>query len=109
MKLDDYAWWRKNAKDSTHPVGQKKPNAWGLYDMQGNVWEWCADGYAKDYYAKSPAKDPIGPDSGEVRLLRGGSWDNVSPDDFRCAFRVGNSPDRRRRYTGFRVARTLTP
>jgi formylglycine-generating enzyme required for sulfatase activity len=109
-RLDDYAWWGNNAQRTTHPVGQKKPNAWGLYDMHGNVWEWCADGYAEDYYAKSPAEDPVGPDSGASRVLRGGSWrDVVTPLAFRCAYRDNSRPDLRLSDSGFRVARTLTP
>jgi len=105
-KLGRYAWWSDNCDNlSTRPVGQKKPNAWGLYDMHGNVTEWCADWYAEDYYAKSPVEDPIGPDSGARRVARGGSAFN-SVVDLRCANRHGpfNSEG-----VGFRVARSLTP
>jgi formylglycine-generating enzyme required for sulfatase activity len=70
--LADYAWFHNNSGRQTHPVGQKKPNAWGLHDMHGNVWEWVADRYDSDYYSKSPRQDPTGPDAGEFGLSRGG-------------------------------------
>jgi formylglycine-generating enzyme required for sulfatase activity len=89
----------------TAPVGKFKPNSFGLYDMHGNAWQWCADRYGAEYYAKSPADDPTGPDSGDRRVLRGGSWVN-RPGSARSANRGRNSPYNRGYGAGFRVART---
>jgi formylglycine-generating enzyme required for sulfatase activity len=72
--LAEYGWFEGNAGGTTHPVGQKKPNAWGLYDMYGNLWEWTADWYDGNYYNQSPASDPTGPTAVTSRVLRGGSW-----------------------------------
>jgi formylglycine-generating enzyme required for sulfatase activity len=105
--LGDYAWWGGNSDGTTHPVGQKKPNAWGLYDMHGNVWEWCADWYGA--YPTDPVTDPSGPATGRYRVLRGGSWTYVDPDCFGCAFRLyyDLAPSLRNFNYGFRCARTL--
>ncbi|MEI7731915.1 MAG: formylglycine-generating enzyme family protein [Verrucomicrobiota bacterium] len=73
-KLRSYAWYKGNAEQTTHAVGQKSPNAWGLYDMHGNVAEWCQDIYNENHYQKQEANDPRGPASGDKRVLRGGSW-----------------------------------
>lgn len=73
-RIFDVAWLRKNSKESTHKVGSKKPNDWGLYDMYGNVAEWCNDYYDAKYYSASPEKDPQGPEKAAKRVLRGGSW-----------------------------------
>ena len=72
--LDDMGWYEKNSGDQTHPVGQQQPNAWGLYDVHGNVWEWVEDWYGARYYRSSPASNPTGPPAGLFRVARGGSW-----------------------------------
>jgi formylglycine-generating enzyme required for sulfatase activity len=89
----------------TAPVGKFKPNAFGLYDMHGNAWQWCMDWFGAEYYAKSATDDPSGPDSGAVRVLRGGSW-FYGPFNTRSAFRFGIRPDFRGDGVGFRVTRT---
>ena len=87
--LKDFAWYAQNSSATTHPVGRKKPNAWGLYDMHGNVAEWCSDRYSETYYRQSPDKDPRGPAEGKERSLRGGAW-NSSPESCRSAYRASD-------------------
>jgi formylglycine-generating enzyme len=90
------------AMSRTSPVIRFPANAWGLHDMHGNVWEWCSDWYAEGYYRSSPTRDPKGPDSGRVRVLRGGSWRNQG-SACRAAYRNALAPYQRDSATGFRV------
>jgi formylglycine-generating enzyme required for sulfatase activity len=89
--IGDYGWFVDNSGKKTHPVGQKKANAWGLYDMHGNVAEWCHDIYDKTYYQSSPDKNPRGPAEGKEYVLRGGSWKSPA-DALRSSYRLGESP-----------------
>ena len=101
-QIDRVAWYRENAQEGCHPVGQKAPNELGLYDMSGNVWEWCSDWYGFDYYGRSPAKNPTGPASGQTRCIRGGAW-NIDAWNCRVSNRSSKSPGFTYNYYGFRL------
>lgn len=103
-RLDDHAWYRGNSGDVPHPVATRQANAWGLYDMLGNAWEWVDDRYQSDYYAHSPAANPPGPARGEQRVRRGGSY-HCEPHLVRVNFRAVDTPDTHYSVIGFRVLR----
>jgi len=90
-RLGDFAWFADDSGQKTHPVGRKKPNPRGLFDMHGNVAEWCQDVYDPSYYRASPEKDPCGPAEGNEFVLRGGSWKSPA-DALRSAYRIGENP-----------------
>ena len=110
IMLGDYAWYRGNhneKEDRPHPVGQKKPNAWGLYDMHGNVYEWCSDWFEEwgedKKFPSTPVTDPTGPTNGDKRLLRGGVWNSETPYNCRSSARFNFDPAQGREWMGFRV------
>ncbi len=100
----DYAWHGANSGERTHPVGEKKPNGLGLYDMGGDVWEWMSDWFDPHYYEHSPKENPQGPSAGDEKVLRGGSWFD-DPADLRASYRNGYPADKPSIYSfGFRLA-----
>ena len=101
-----YAWYYDNSSMETHPVGLKKPNAWGLYDMHGNVMEWCYDWYSELHYQQSSEEEenPTGPADGAAKALRGGAW-QFGVEATRCAYRNSSAPDAVAGVIGFRVCR----
>jgi len=101
--LQRFARFNVNSQDKTHLVGEKDPNDWGLFDMHGNVWEWCWDWFDECYYAKSPTDDPRGPSEATLRVIRGGGWGNLARN-CRAAYRDRLDPPSRWHDLGFRVA-----
>jgi sulfatase modifying factor 1 len=101
--LGDYTWYNANSGNRTRSVGGKTPNGLGLYDMTGNVWEWCQDWYGEKYYGESPRDNPRGPSSGQYRVLRGGFW-NSRPEYVRAANRGWYVPAYRNYGSGFRLS-----
>jgi formylglycine-generating enzyme required for sulfatase activity len=106
-QLADYAWYSANGGGTSHPVGQKKPNLFGLYDIYGNVWEWCHDWY-QDSYPGGSAVTPVGPALGVSRVFRGGGWD-YRASSCRSAYRNNVLPSRSANYLGFRVVLGPSP
>ena len=98
--LGDYAWFGGNSNYQTHAVGEKKANAWGLYDMHGTVWEWCSDWYGE--YPNSAISDPVGPREGSFRVIRAGSWLHAAAG-CRSAYRLKLNPSNRLSVNGFRI------
>jgi formylglycine-generating enzyme required for sulfatase activity len=107
-QLGEYAWYDDNSSDKIHPVGTKKSNAFGLYDMSGNVWEWCWNWHTSSYVTGTEGdSDPTGASSGSYRVYRGGSWCGNS-DYCAVSYRISYFPDYRYYYLGFRVVRSAT-
>ncbi len=105
-EFSEYGWFNGNSKGMPHPVKLKRPNAWELYDMQGNVWEWCQDWCDKEYYAASPTEDPSGPPGGSDRVSRGGCWGDPARR-CRAANRDNIGPGSHFNHLGFRVSQVL--
>ncbi len=100
--IDDYAWHKLNSGNKWHQSGEKKPNGAGLYDILGNLWEWCNDYYREDYYKTRPNKNPSGPKSGDYRVIRGGSWTN-GPEMLSTSNRNALNPNSNKINLGFRI------
>jgi formylglycine-generating enzyme required for sulfatase activity len=106
--IDGIAWYSRNSGGEAHAVAQKRPNAFNCFDMLGNVWEWVTDWYGQNYYVDAPQRDPKGARSGNMRVLRGGSW-LVAHAQVRVSNRNGAGPDAQFDYIGFRCVRDVVP
>lgn len=104
--FDDVAWFIENSLGKTHPVGEKAPNAIGIYDMSGNLGEWCWDRYGRDYYQNSPQNNPTGPEEGSERVERGGSWHFISEQCYISSRGINTPFIEMSPIVGFRVCRT---
>ena len=99
----NFAWYNRNSRRKTHPIGKKKPNDYGLFDISGNVWEWVSDWFEKDYFKFSPFSNPKGPKTGIFKTLKGGSWSN-DPNYLTIGYRMVYGPEGKDEYIGFRCA-----
>ncbi len=107
QKTTDYSWCNENSDKQWHRSGEKKPNLLGIFDIQGNLWEWCSDFYSKNYYKRRPKENPTGPESGDYRVMRGGSWtDNATT--LSTSNRNGVNPTSHKINLGFRIAFDVT-